>query len=474
MPRQKRNDFLIPALGVIFDAIFIEAAFMLSYILRFNTRIFEFLPLTEDIPPVRAYLLSSLAVIPVWLVIFQHGKMYGGRRNIALSDELYNIVKYISLGMLIILSGAFFYRQFSYSRIVFLLIWSSSIILVFAGRVMLHIIERSLYRKGRELRNAVIIGSNAAARKVYGSLINHPLLGYKVVGYFADDVNGGEPLPVKFLGRLAEVPSKLLAENVEFALITLDHTERQKLYDLVKECEGINVEFVMVPDILELMTSTMEIVEIEGIPLIKIKGIPMTTWGRILKRTFDFLISLILIVILSPLYIIVALIVKLDSKGPVFYTQKRMGEGDHVFNILKFRSMAVDAEKEGPKWAHKDETRHTRIGKYLRMTSLDELPQLFNVLRGDMSLVGPRPERPYFVEQFKDMIPKYLDRHRVKTGMTGWAQVNGLRGDSSLEERIKYDIYYIENWSLGFDIKILFKTIAEVFDQILRHIKGKR
>jgi exopolysaccharide biosynthesis polyprenyl glycosylphosphotransferase len=192
-----------------------------------------------------------------------------------------------------------------------------------------------------------------------------------------------------------------------------------------------------------------------------------------MKRCFDFFVSLLLVIVLSPVYLLVALLVKLDSKGPVFYLQERMGENGKLFNIIKFRSMTVDAEKEGPKWAQKQETRHTALGKYLRLTSLDELPQLFNVLIGDMSLVGPRPERPYFVERFKDMIPKYLDRHRVKTGMTGWAQVNGLRGDSSLEERVKYDIYYIENWSLGFDIKILFKTIAEVLDQVFRHMKGE-
>jgi exopolysaccharide biosynthesis polyprenyl glycosylphosphotransferase len=473
MAKPHRNDFLIPTLGVIFDAVTIEGAFVLAYLLRFYTRIFTFLPLTEDMPPLAAYLLSSLVVIPVWLLIFEAGKMYGGRRNVALGDEFYNIAKFITLGMLILLSGTFFYRAFSYSRIVFILLWSSSIVLVFIGRVILYQIERNLYKKGKELRNAVIIGGNATGERVYQSLHDHPLLGYKVIGYFADEKNPGGSLPAPYLGKLADVPEGLAAHDVEFALITLEHTERDKLYNLVRDCEGINVEFIMVPDVLELMTSKMEVKEIDGIPFIKIKGIPMTTWGRIMKRCFDFLVSLFMVIVLSPVYLLVALLVKLDSKGPIFYLQERMGENGKLFNIIKFRSMTVDAEKEGPKWAQKQETRHTALGKYLRLTSLDELPQLFNVLIGDMSLVGPRPERPYFVERFKDMIPKYLDRHRVKTGMTGWAQVNGLRGDSSLEERIKYDIYYIENWSLGFDIKILFKTIAEVLDQVFRHMKGE-
>ncbi|MBI3765627.1 MAG: sugar transferase [Ignavibacteriales bacterium] len=186
----------------------------------------------------------------------------------------------------------------------------------------------------------------------------------------------------------------------------------------------------------------------------------MTTWGRIIKRMFDVVVSTFLLILFSPVLIVAAILIKLDSRGPVFFKQERIGMDGTQFDILKFRSMRVGAEKDtGPVWAKEEDPRRTAIGKFLRKTSLDEFPQLFNVLKGEMSLVGPRPERPFFVEQFKNHVPKYLDRHRVKTGMTGWAQVNGLRGNTSLEERIKYDIFYIENWSLGFDVKILFRTI---------------
>jgi exopolysaccharide biosynthesis polyprenyl glycosylphosphotransferase len=213
------------------------------------------------------------------------------------------------------------------------------------------------------------------------------------------------------------------------------------------------------------MTGGMIVKEVEGIPFIKIKGVPMTTWGRLSKRTFDFVFSSLSLLLFSPILFIIAIVIKLGSKGPIFFIQDRIGLDGKHFQMIKFRSMITGAEKydEQAGLGIQNDPRRTWIGKLLRRTSLDELPQLINVWKGEMSLVGPRPERPYFVEQFKSLVPKYLDRHRVKTGVTGWAQVNGFRGDSSLDERIKYDIYYIENWSFWFDIKILLKTIRVVF-----------
>ena len=220
---------------------------------------------------------------------------------------------------------------------------------------------------------------------------------------------------------------------------------------------------MMVPDMLELMTSRIRIQEIEGIPFLKLKDIPMTTWNRIVKRLFDIFFTIIGLIIALPIMIVVAIAIKLTSQGPIFYIQERVGLDGVSFPLIKFRSMRSDAEtRTGPVRNKKDDNRATLTGKILRRTSLDELPQLFNVIVGQMSIVGPRPERPFFVEQFKNNVPKYLERHRVKTGMTGWAQVNGLRGDVPIEERTKFDIYYVENWSLVFDIKIILKTIRAV------------
>lgn len=415
-----------------------------------------------------AYIYGSFVVIPVWLLILNARKMYGARRNVALSDELVSIVKVVTLGMLIVMSTAFFYRTFSYSRVVFGLLWIFSVIFLLIDRTILLEIEKLLYVRGRELRNAVIIGANETANQIYQSICNHPLLGYRLTGYFADiPCDGSLALSsLKYLGPLSLAPDKIISENAELALIALKSDEHAKLYTLVQECEGINVEMMMVPDILEMMTTpaNLRLKEIAGIPFIRLKEIPMTTWGLIIKRSFDIVVSVILLSLSFPFFFFIALLIKLGSKGPVYYRQERIGIDGRNFLMLKFRSMKTEAESEsGPVWAKENDPRQTPIGSFLRRTSLDELPQLINVLKGEMSLVGPRPERQYFVDKFKSLVPKYLDRHRVKTGMTGWAQVNGLRGNTSLEDRIRYDMYYIENWSLWFDIKILLKTIGEIF-----------
>lgn len=475
MTGSRRNDFLIPTLAVLFDSAAIAVAFLFSYWLRFHTSLFAVLPLADDTPPLDAYIRGLIVVVPVWLLLFRARQMYGARRNVALPDEFFNIIKIVTLGMLLVMSAAFFYRAFSYSRLVFGLLWVNSIVMLFFGRVLLRAWERSLYRRGRDLRNAVIIGAGATADRIYRTLHNHPLLGYRIIGYFADTRGNAEAFlsEAQYLGSIAQVQEGLVTKQIELALIALDHEEHQKLFQLISECEGVNVEFMMVPDILELMATpdSMGIREIEGIPFIKIKGVPMTTWGRIMKRAFDLTVSAILLVFLSPLMLLIALLIKVSSNGTVLFRQDRIGLDGGRFMMLKFRTMVSGADKydEAAGLGIPDDPRQTTVGRTLRSLSLDELPQLLNVLMGEMSLVGPRPERPFFVEQFKSLVPKYLDRHRLKTGMTGWAQVNGLRGNSSIEERIRYDLYYIENWSIGFDLKILMKT----FGALLFHPDGQ-
>ncbi len=466
MARPRRNDFLIPTLAVVFDGIAIELAFLASYWLRFQTPLFRSLPITEDTPPRDAYLLGSFVIISVWLLLFRNRSMYGARRNVPLVDEFMNIIRLVTLGMLVVMSAAFFYRAFSYSRVVFGLLWVTAIIFLTLGRAILLVIEEALYSRGKELRNAVIIGSNETANRIFATLHNHPLLGYRLEGYFADlPVAKDAPLShCRHLGKIADVPVKLVSEHIELVMMAMNAEDHAAISLVVNQCEGVNVEFLVVPDILELMSGNVVIREIEGIPFLRIKGVPMTTWGRILKRSFDFSVATAMLILSSPLLLITAVIIRLDSRGPILFRQERIGIDGKKFDMLKFRSMKVEAESTtGPVFAKEGDPRRTHVGTFLRSTSFDELPQLLNVLKGEMSLVGPRPERPFFVDQFKDLIPKYLDRHRVKTGMTGWAQVNGLRGNTSIEERIKYDVYYIENWSLWFDVKILLKTVRALF-----------
>ncbi|MBW7888973.1 MAG: undecaprenyl-phosphate glucose phosphotransferase [Bacteroidetes bacterium] len=465
MVKPRNNDFLIPLLTVLLDIAAIEGAFLLSYWLRFFSPLTQYFEVELGIPPLSSYLVSSLVFIPVWLLIFNSRKLYGTRRNTHLSDELFAIIRVITICMMIMMSATFFYREFSFSRGVFILLYFTSIITTLFGRFLVMEFEKYLYRKGRELKSIVIVGSNRTAERLCEHFSKHKEVGYELLGYYADEKAApASPLSaVPYLGKISRLHNDIETRRIQIAMITLAHQEQNKLVDLLRETEGKNIEYMMVPDLLEMMTSRVRIQEIEGIPFITLKDIALSTWNKILKRLFDLVVSIVVLAISSPLFLLIAIIIKLTSKGPVFYTQERIGLDGIIFSLFKFRSMRTDAEEQtGPVRAKKGDRRTTTIGKILRRTSLDELPQLFNVILGHMSLVGPRPERPYFVEQFKDKIPRYLERHRVKTGMTGWAQVNGLRGDVPIEERTKYDIYYVENWSLVFDLKIIFKTIRAV------------
>jgi len=462
--RTRRGDIILPFLTVLFDSAAIEFSFLFSYWLRFRSPFFDSLGFVHaDSPPIQGYLTGSLFIVVVWLLLFHARRMYRPRRNVSLSDELISVIKVVSVGMLIVMSAAFFYRDFSYSRIVFGLLWGTSILTIFAGRAIVQRIERNLYARGKNLQQAIIIGNDGMANEVYSRLNRHPAFGITISGYFADrpaheelNLSGAH-----FLGPITGAPAFIREHGVERVFIALRAQEHHRLYDVIAESEGINVEFMMVPDVLEILTSQVQLTELEGVPFLRIKGIPLTFWGRTTKRAFDIVVSFSILVLLSPGWLFIMLLIRLDSKGPIFFKQERVGLDGRRFKMVKFRSMKEGSEEfdDEAGLGIKDDPRRTRLGVFLRKTSLDELPQLYNVLKGHMSLVGPRPERSQYVEQFQDSIPKYLDRHRVKTGMTGWAQVNGLRGDTSIEERIKYDLYYIENWSLAFDLKILLRTL---------------
>jgi exopolysaccharide biosynthesis polyprenyl glycosylphosphotransferase len=387
---------------------------------------------------------------------------------VSLTDELFAVVRVISLGMLIIATGAFLYREFSFSRIVFALLWFNATLLVFLGRSLIFALERRFYRKGRHLRLAVILGNDHRAADLYGRLHNHPSFGFSIVGYFAQNPAGKKSLlsTAPYLGTLDSAPAKIRDTGVDLAFIALGPKDHPALFEFIAECEGINIEFMMIPDMLEVLTSRMQLTEFSGIPFLKIISLPFTLWGRVIKRSFDIAAAAVLLTLLSPLLGVIALAVKASSRGPVFFSQERVGLDGKPFMMLKFRSMKAGSEQKDSEagLGIKHDPRRTGIGIVLRKTGLDELPQLLNVLKGEMSLVGPRPERSSYVEQFRESVPKYLDRHRVKTGITGWAQVNGLRGDTSIDERVRYDLYYIENWSMWLDIKILLRTIRAALD----------
>jgi exopolysaccharide biosynthesis polyprenyl glycosylphosphotransferase len=464
MQKQRRQDFLIPLLTVLIDAAAFEASFLFAYWLRFLSSFTHLIPVTYGIPPLQEYISSSLAIIPVWLLLFHSRRLYQPRRVTYFSDEFFALVRIITIGMLVVMAGAFFYRAFSFSRVVFAIIGLSTVAFVSLGRFSLMKFEQWWYKQGHDLKRVLIVGTNPAACKIFQALTSNRSLGYEALGYCSLNGLQEESMPnIPCLGSISSVPNLITSQDINIVLLALDEKEHTHLYDLVSDCQGLNVEMMMVPDILELMTSLVQIKHIEGIPFLGIKSPALSTWNAIIKRLFDLTFSSFILLATSPISLIIAILIKLDSRGPIFYFQERVGLDGTVFHVVKFRSMRVDAEQStGPVWSQKNDPRTTRIGKYLRRLSLDELPQLLNVLKGDMSIVGPRPERQHFVEQFKKEVPRYLERHRVRTGMTGWAQVNGLRGNAPITERTKYDIYYIENWSLTFDFKIILKTIHAV------------
>jgi exopolysaccharide biosynthesis polyprenyl glycosylphosphotransferase len=366
------------------------------------------------------------------------------------------------LGILFAMSGAFLYREFSYSRLVFLLILINTNIFLLLGRFIFHHIKKYFIKKGFDVLHVYLIGSTDLLPKIFSQIQASKAHNFNITGYVADKKIDSFSIPYK--GNIKNLPGIFEGIIPDGFILAYNQFDYHNILEVIKLSEGRNIELFYIPDILDLLTSNFNIIEAESLILLQLKAFTLSGWQGFSKRIFDITISLAGLLLLAPLLLFTALIIKSTSKGSVFYIQKRIGMDGTEFNMIKFRSMRIDAEyKTGPIWAAKNDQRVTKFGKFLRRTSIDELPQLLNVLKGDMSIVGPRPERPHFVQQFTAYVPKYIERHRVRSGITGWAQVNGLRGQSPIEERTKYDIFYIENWSLWFDIKIIILTFIAVF-----------
>jgi exopolysaccharide biosynthesis polyprenyl glycosylphosphotransferase len=359
------------------------------------------------------------------------------------------------------MSGAFLYRNFSFSRAVFILILVNSIIFLSAGRFIFQPIKHIFIRKGYDISRVCLVGSIDLLKKIYTQLQSKKQFHFQIKGYIADQ---SEPaLDLNYYGTPEGLHELWQKDNFDSLIVAFNHSEINKTLRVLQLTEGMNIDIFYLPDILDILTSSYNTFETNGLLLLQLKTLSVSGWQGFIKYIFDLTVSLLALILLSPFLLLIALLIKLTSAGPVFYKQERVGLDGKEFTINKFRTMFHEAEsKTGPVWAKAGDTRVTKIGRFLRRTSLDELPQLINVIRGDMSLVGPRPERLHFVQQFQHLIPKYSERHRVRSGLTGWAQVNGLRGQSPIEERTKYDIYYIEHWSLWFDLKIIILTLIAI------------
>ena len=455
----KRN-LVVPSIKIVFDIIAIELAVGFSFWLRFYTPLLDFIPLNEHRPEFINYFYFSLFIILVYLFLFGSFRSYKTRIFSTFSQDIPVILKTCVLGILFVMSAAFMFRGFSYSRSVFLLIFFNSLMFLLIERSVFHRIKRYFFRKGFDVLKICIVGSSDLIPAVNAQLQTTRRLRLDISGYYADQKLSDEKIP--FLGDLKDLAGSSFA--FDGLVLAFNEAERHNILNVLKQTEGKNLDIFFIPDLIGLITSGFNTIEGEDFILLQLKSFTLSGWQGFIKRIFDVTCSIIGLILLSPLLLLVALLVKLTSSGPVFYKQERIGMDGKIFKITKFRSMVADAEaKSGPVWAQINDSRVTRLGSFLRRASIDELPQLFNVIKGDMSLVGPRPERPQFVQEFESFIPKYQERHRFRSGITGWAQANGLRGQSSIEERTKYDVYYIENWSLAFDLKILILTIIAVF-----------
>jgi exopolysaccharide biosynthesis polyprenyl glycosylphosphotransferase len=466
-----RTKTLLNILLVLTDVAMLILAFALGYLARMSLPLFR---IPDAQPDFTLYLPTLAMQIVTILTLFYFSRMYHQPRAVSRIDMARNVIGLVTIGSLMVMSfQELFFRgslldPVDYPRSLFFYVLFFSIVFVMGGRVMHRTLVRQLRLRGIERDNLLIVGMGKIARDLARKVKNSPELGYEIVGIVSprSQQNVKEKISgIAVIGTAQDLPRLIDEYRVEQVIIATPDAQRGELVDLITLCQRGRVDIKVYPDMLAYIAGDLNLGELGDIPLITVRDLSLRGWKLSLKRGLDVIGSLCGLIILSPLLLMTAILIRLESPGSVFYTQERMGLDGRPFQMIKFRSMRNDAESKGIGWTIKDDPRVTRIGRLMRRTNWDELPQLINVLIGEMSLVGPRPERPVYVQQFREHIPRYMERHREKAGMTGWAQVNGLRGDTSIAERTSYDLWYVENWSLWLDIKIILRTI---FNTVLR------
>ncbi len=471
----RRYNRLLVAFYVVTDACLAMWAFILAYAIRFESGL---VPVTRGYPPIENYLniLPFLAVLTP--VAFQLQGVYRLRRGRSRVDDFFSVFIGSILAVMLGLSSTLYVQTYyvseqakaagayEVSQLVWGMFLTLTVAFTYASREVVRELLERRWRAGIGLKRILIAGSGDLGRLVADRILQHRELGYQIIG-FVDDRAGGDHIGYRglpLLGTLGEVGEITQRERIDHLYVALPLDEHAKLLDLMEIASREFIDVKVVPDVLQFIALRARLEDLDGLPIINVNDVPLQGFNSWLKRLSDIVLSFATLVVLSIPLLIIAALVRWTSPGRVFYKQERMGLDGKAFSVYKFRSMYVDAEdSSGPVWARDDDPRATPVGRWLRRFDLDELPQFWNVLKGDMSIVGPRPERPFFVEQFKHRIPQYMLRHKVKAGITGWAQVNGWRGNTSLEKRIEYDLYYIENWSVSLDIKIMWLTVVRGF-----------
>jgi len=454
----------LAAIHLVIDAVASVLALMAAYYVRF---LLPVIPLTKGMQDVSVYLKIVPLVVLIFPFAFSVQGLYRIRSTRTRAEEWITVTVATLLGV-VVLSGVLLWirpgsPEVDYSRATLLIFAFLEVLFVMGGRLVARSIVERRYRVGRNLDRVVIVGSGELAREVVRKVQGHRELGFRIVGFLSDETEAVIE-GLSRLGGLSDAEAVVKSEKIDHVFVALPHESSTVMMPLLDRLSKNFVSLHVVPDLLQYMTLRARVEDIDGLPTINLSDAPLDGWSRVLKRAFDLGVALVALLIVALPMAVIALLVWLEDRGPIFYRQVRMGLDGVPFEMLKFRSMKLDAEStSGPVWAAKDDPRTTRLGRFTRRWSLDELPQFWNVIRGEMSIVGPRPERPQFVEQFRSEYPHYMLRHKVRAGITGWAQVHGWRGNTSMRKRIEHDLYYIENWSLLLDIKIVLMTIRHGF-----------
>jgi Undecaprenyl-phosphate glucose phosphotransferase len=456
----KKHTQLFKSLFILSDLFILSFAWILSYFLRFYAPLI-ISPLS-GIPPFWIYIQFLLPLWVIWGFASNRFRLYRPRRIANFPREFIDIAKTLVFTFFMLIAIIYLLKRFEFSRLAFLYFLVMAILGLAVARFFARKILRILRKRGYNQRFALIAGTGVLGQRVLEKIELYPELGIRIIGFLTrhrEEV-GKRIMDIPILGVYEDIDMIFDTRKIDIFFVAISINEYDCFESLIKNVQGDLSEIKVVPASYEFLGLRGGMDALDDLPIMSLQGSPLYGWDSVFKRMFDLILGTIILLATSPLMLVTSLLIKLTSEGPILYRQVRIGMDGRSFQMLKFRTMRTDAEKEtGPIWAKEKDPRRTRVGAFLRKTSLDELPQLFNVLKGEMSLVGPRPERPDFVKEFKDRIPLYMLRHKTKAGMTGWAQINGWRGNTSLEKRIEHDLYYIQHWSIGFDLKIMFTTL---------------